>query len=130
VLYVLLTCSEGSQWEEKKARQLSVNIPAGRIVSRVQVELTAVKMCIYETEIPTVDFVFAETSGNDPNPFTSTKSLPDTCGCNICPQIKEGIDWSAVEKRWSDSKEFILDVHFQGVNPLYRQADHQNPFCK
>jgi hypothetical protein len=93
-----------------------VKIPSGRIVSRVQVELTAVKLCIYESEVPTVDFVFADASNNDPNPLLSTKILSDNCGCNICPERKEGLDWSVTEKQWSDSKQFILDVNFQGDN--------------
>jgi hypothetical protein len=99
-------------WEEKKARQMRVNIPAGRIVGRVQVELTAVKMCVYESEEPAVNFTFAETNSNDPNPLTSVK-LPDTCGCNICPENTDGTDWNASEKQWSDTK---LDVHFEGGN--------------
>jgi hypothetical protein len=110
--------TEGSVWEEKKAKQLRVNIPAGRIVSRVQVELTAVKMCIYESEEPEVYFEFAETRSSDPNPLIEKIILPDTCGCNVCPESKQGSDWSAAEKQWSDFKEFTLDVHFQGNSTL------------
>jgi hypothetical protein len=44
---------------------LFVKIPSGRIVSRVQVELTAVKMRIYGSENPTAKFQFAATTPND-----------------------------------------------------------------
>jgi hypothetical protein len=111
---VYINCTEGSVWQQKKARQLSVDIPSGRIVSRVQVELTAVKMCVYESETPAVNFEFGETSSNDP--LISTIFLSDTCGCNICPESQEGSDWDAAEKQWRDSKEFTLDVDFPEGN--------------
>jgi hypothetical protein len=113
MLDVYLSFTEGSVWEEKKAKQLSVNVPDGRIVSRVQVELTAVKMCIYEPETPTVTFEFAETGSNDPNLLTSTISLPDTCGCNICPIMKEGLDWNAAEKQCKTPKSLLLTCIFK-----------------
>jgi hypothetical protein len=93
-----------------------VNVPSGMIVSQVQVELTAVKMCIYESQVPTVNFEFGETNSNDPNPLISTIVFSDTCGCNICPETQERVDWSAAEKQWRDSKQFALDVHFGGDN--------------
>jgi hypothetical protein len=93
-----------------------VNIPSGMIVSQVQVELTAVKMCIYETILPVVTFEFGEASSNNPNPLLSTIVLSDTCGCNICPETQEGVDWSAAEKQWRGTKQFALDVHFESVN--------------
>jgi hypothetical protein len=113
---VTLTLSEGTAWEEKKAKQLSVNVPSGRIVSRVQVELTTVKICVYESETPSVQFVFAETNSNDPNPLMSTILLSDNCECNVCPESKEGLEWSVSEKQWRESREFTLDLHFQGEN--------------
>jgi hypothetical protein len=112
----LSDCTEGTVWEEKKAKHLSVIVPDGRIVSRVQVELTAVKMCIYETETPSLSFEFAETGSNDPNPLISTIFLPDTCGCNICPESQEGSDLIADDKQWRDTKQFTLDIHFPDGN--------------
>jgi hypothetical protein len=106
-------CIEGSEWELKKAKIFNMSIPSERIVSRVQVELTAVKMCIYEEESPTVSFEFAETGSNDPHPQTAF--LSDTCGCNICPETQE-LEWSVAERQWSGFKQFALDVDFQGGN--------------
>lgn len=113
----LLNVPKGSVWEEKKAVKLNVDIPDGRIVSRVQVELTTVKLCISESESPTVDFSFADPSGNDPHPLVSTVFLSDNCGCDICPASEDGLDWSdAIEKKWRGSKDFVLDVNFEGIN--------------
>jgi hypothetical protein len=108
--------TEGNVWQQNKAKQLSVNIPSGRIVSKVKVELTAVKMCLYESETPSVEFEFADRSSNDPNPLLSKIFLPDTCGCNNCPESRQEAEWSASEKEWRDAKEFTLDVNFQGGN--------------
>jgi hypothetical protein len=108
---ICVNFTEGSVWKQKKARQLSVNVPDGRIVSRVQVELTAVKMCIYESDTPPVNFEFGETS-NDPHPLFSSIYLSDSCGCNVCPVSQDGSDWDATGKQWRDPKMFTLDVHF------------------
>jgi hypothetical protein len=117
VAYASLTLRKGSVWEERKAVNLNLNIPDGRIVSRVQVELTTVKLCIHETESPTVDFEFSDPSSNDPHPLVSTVFLSDNCGCNICPTSEDGLDWSdAEEKQWRGSKDFVLDVKFEGIN--------------
>jgi hypothetical protein len=88
-----------------------MNVPNGRIVSRVQVELTSVKMCIYDSGTPAVNFEFGETI-NDPDPLISTIFLSDTCGCNTCPESQDGSDWNATGKQWRDSKMFTLDIHF------------------
>jgi hypothetical protein len=102
-------------WDQKKAMHLSVNIPSGRIVSRVQAELTSVKMCSYESEQPSLNFEFGEAS-NDTNPLESTVLLSNNCECNICPVNQEALDWSATHKQWNGSKEFVLDIHFEGSN--------------
>jgi hypothetical protein len=116
---VFFNSTEGTVWNENKAMDLNVNIPYGRTVSLVQVELTAVKMCIYESKVPTVTFKFVETNSNDPNPLTSSNFLFDNCGCNICPENKVSLEMSAAEKQWRDSKQFTLDVHVQGDNFIF-----------
>jgi hypothetical protein len=127
---VTLTLSEGTAWEEKKAKQLSVNVPSGRIVSRVQVELTTVKICVYESETPSVQFVFAETNSNDPNPLMSTILLSDNCECNVCPESKEGLGVEC----FGEAVERIQRVYSRSAfsrrkqYSLHPESDHKIPF--